>query len=193
MPLSQHTPRLLCFVGLHGVGKSTIAKAAARTACGIHISVGDLCRAARRGKVPEGWPVRLIAAFARHAPGSVLADETAELLLEFVSRIVRKDYMVFIDGFPSSVGHIDVLESNDTLRGKFRIVMVECDDELRKARLLRRASETGRKWRQDMDATERDLGVAQVVDVAMQRSLLKHVRNDGGPDGLDDVVAKVLS
>ena len=135
----------------------------------------------------------MIAAFARHAPGSVLADETAELLLEFVSRIVRKDYMVFIDGFPSSVGHIDVLESNDTLRGKFRIVMVECDDELRKARLLRRASETGRKWRQDMDATERDLGVAQVVDGAMQRSLLKHVRNDGGPDGLDDVVAKVLS
>lgn len=192
-PNGDSTSKLICFIGMHGVGKSSVALTLAKEVGGIHLSVGDLCRLARRGKVPDGVPIRLMAALARHTPGSILGSEVSTHLIDYLAKLLRLRKTICVDGFPSTSGHVEQLAAVPTFKENLRIVHVLCNDELRIARLLRRSQETGRKWSQDMDVSERDRGVASVGNAAHTFGILKNLCNDGPINDLLPELRRILT
>lgn len=178
---------------MHGVGKSSVAVALAKDVGGVHLSIGDLCRLARRGKVPDGLPIRLMAALARHTPGSILGSEVSTHLIDYLTKLHRARKAICVDGFPSTFGHVEQLAAVPSFKGNLHIVHVQCNDELRIARLLRRSQETGRRWSQDMDLSKRDRGVASVGSAAHTFGILKNLGNDGQINDLLPELRRILT
>lgn len=133
--------RLICLLGLHGSGKTSAGRFLQNNHhVSHHISIGDLARLARSGSSPSDVPVRLIVALAKHKAGNVFDCKTAELLAEFLSKLVKLNGCISVDGFPSSAEHIPLLCQGAEI-WKF-----EVDEKERFDRLLKRSELTKRKW-----------------------------------------------
>lgn len=126
---------LVCLVGRHGSGKSTIGAMLERYDY-KHLSVGMLRRLARQGKYPADVPISLMLALRRMPAGGPMPTEVSAKLLEFAKKFDR----CVIDGFPANVEHVEMLPA-DT-----QVALVWCPEALRIERLNDRAAVTVRQW-----------------------------------------------
>lgn len=94
----------LVFLGPPGAGKGTIAAIAKETYGIVHISTGDLFRAAIKNETELGLKVKAILAAGDLVPDSV----TIEMVRERIAREdCRKGFI--LDGFPRTIPQADAL------------------------------------------------------------------------------------
>lgn len=126
---------LLCLLGRHGSGKSTLGSAL--TAHGfVHLSVGMLRRLASAKQFPSDVPPSLMIAMGRAKPGAPLQHDIAERLIKHAAALPN----CVIDGFPASVEHLDLLPPET------RFALVWTPKLERERRLIARAQQTQRQW-----------------------------------------------
>lgn len=126
---------LVCLIGRHGSGKSTIG--AFLAARGYrHISVGLLRRLAQAKQYPSDVPAGLISAMGRERPGALLSHLTAQRLVAHACSATP----TILDGFPASPEQIALLPA-DTI-----FCVVWAPHALRNIRLENRAATTKRQW-----------------------------------------------
>lgn len=169
-------PKTIFLIGKHGTGKTTIGQTLATRHGWTHISVGDLCRQARRNRGPSTMPLRLMAELAKTAPGEPLSPEVARQLCQAIGKI-NQTGLVVCDGFPSSPEHIDLLPPNSD------VVWIQCQEDERERRLEMRAAETVRRWTPGRQTLRDDL-VEAVYQCASQDRLRADIKarivvNDG--------------
>lgn len=133
------THALVCLVGFHGTGKTSIARHLVKDAGFQHLSVGDLGRLARRGRVPSNVPSTLMVLLARTTPGSILDDLTAEHLVAHLFTL-RATGPVVVDGFPACPGHVKFLDD------RCFVAHITLSEQERNDRLLERGKQTVRQW-----------------------------------------------
>jgi len=148
---------LVCLIGRHGSGKSTIGARLA-TLGYRHISVGLLRRLAQSKQYPSDVPAGLISAMGRERPGALLSLPTA---LRLVAHACAATPTV-LDGFPASPAQIELLPL-DTI-----FCVVWTPPALRGTRLESRAATTKRQWTPGR-ASEREAALP---------SLIAHVRKN---------------
>jgi dephospho-CoA kinase len=126
---------LVCLLGRHGSGKSTIGTGL--IAHGYqHTSVGMLRRLAQASQFPSDVPAALMMAMRRERAGSAMSTPTAKKLVDYSCKVPK----AVLDGFPSCVEHIALLPS-DTV---FCVVWTPA--LLRLQRLEHRSDTTKRLW-----------------------------------------------
>lgn len=126
---------MVCLLGRHGSGKSTIG--ADLVAHGYqHTSVGMLRRLAQAGQFPSDVPVALMMAMRRERAGTLMSASTARKLIDHASKAPN----AILDGFPSSVEHLAMLPA-DTV-----FCVVWAPMQIRTERLLHRGEITKRAW-----------------------------------------------
>jgi adenylate kinase family enzyme len=169
-------PKTLFLIGKHGTGKTTIGQFLAVKHGWTHISVGDLCRQARRNRGLSTMPLRLMAELAKTSPGEPLSRDVARQLCQAIGKI-NQTGMVVCDGFPSSPEHLDLLPPNSD------VVWIQCQEDERARRLAMRAEETERRWTPGRQTLRDDLveAVYQCASQARVRADVKAriVVNDG--------------
>lgn len=130
---------LICLIGLHGTGKTTIARNLVSLAGYKAVSVGDIGRLARKGRLPNDVPSTLMVLLARIRPGAIIDDATAKHLTSYLL-MLRETSPVVVDGFPACANHVRHLDS-DCL-----VAHITVSDGLRERRLSIRSEQTPRKW-----------------------------------------------
>jgi adenylate kinase family enzyme len=145
---------LICFVGRHGAGKSTIGAKLAKYGY-KHLSVGLLRRIGISGIYPSDVPASLIAAFRRTKAGEPLSISISEKLLKYALTFDK----CILDGFPASVDHLKMLPSNAT------IALVCAPKSVRNLRLQHRSESTKRIWTPGGYST-REQELAEVLRIA---------------------------
>jgi adenylate kinase family enzyme len=158
--------RSLFLIGKHGTGKTTIGQYLAAKYGWTHISVGDLCRQARRNRGLSTMPLRLMAELAKTTPGVPLSMEVARQLCQTIGKI-NQTGMVVCDGFPSAPEHLDLLPPNSD------VVWIQCQEVERERRLETRAAETARRWTPGRQTLRDDQ-----VEAVYQCASLDRVRAD---------------
>ena len=126
---------LICLLGRHGSGKSTIgAELASR---GFrHTSVGMLRRLAQAAQFPSDVPAALMMAMRRERAGTALSTATAKKLVDHAQRVPD----AILDGFPSCEAHLDLLPPDAVF------CLVWTPARIRLQRLERRSEVTKRVW-----------------------------------------------
>lgn len=165
---------LICLIGRHGAGKSTIGTA--MRAHGFrHLSVGTLRRLARHNQFPADVPYSFMAALKRLPAGQPLPERLAVDLIGHATSLGP----CILDGFPASVDHLALLPPN-TVVGFVWAPKGQCEE-----RLTKRAEATLRQWTAGRESA-REAALASVVRAARLRFPLVFIRNAG--NGLDPVV-----
>lgn len=126
---------IVCLLGRHGVGKTSIGVKMHSTGVG-HVSVGLLRRIAQDGHFPSDVPATLIMALRKSRPGQPMTKDVAEKLIKFA---LSFNHCV-IDGFPSFVEHLDYLPSST------KFVYVWTPTSTRIERLEHRSNSSQRLW-----------------------------------------------
>lgn len=172
---------IICLIGRHGCGKSTIGKACAET--GIkHLSVGQLRRLANKQIFPSDVPVSLMLQFRKLKPGELISEEFARQLSDYLGQFS----LVVVDGFPASLSHINTLP-DDTL-----FCYLWTPERLRESRLLARSSGTQRVWAPGA-VSLRDELLPQVVRKIRSTSTLHFFRNtEEGQQAIDNIRKSIL-
>ena len=173
---------LVCLVGRHGSGKSTIGAMLER--CGYkHLSVGLLRRLARQGQYPADVPISLMLALRRMPAGGPMPSDVSVKLLQFAGTFDK----CVLDGFPANLDHVQMLPSGTC------IVLVWCPVSLRIERLNDRAAATVRQWTAGR-SSERENSLAGVI--ARCRRQFKTVflanRDDGVQVTADRLMLRLL-
>lgn len=130
---------LICLIGLHGSGKTTIARELVRDREMHRLSVGDLARLSRKSKLPSDIPVPLMLLLAQSKPGGVLSFAAAQLLTSHLQRL-RQRQPVVIDGLPVSPEQIQLLDEHS------HVVLVTVGEITRQQRLIGRSEHSKRVW-----------------------------------------------
>lgn len=158
---------LLCLLGRHGSGKSTIG--ADLVAHGFqHTSVGVLRRLAQASQFPIDVPAPLMMAMRRERAGSAMTANTAKKLIEYITKAPK----AILDGFPSSVEHIALLPA-DTV---FCVIWTPA--VLRQQRLELRSETTKRLWTPGLHS-EREVALPALIKTLRQSRRCIFVANDG--------------
>ncbi len=124
-------PRIV-FLGPPGAGKGTQAKEVARSLGVLHLSTGDLLRAAARDRTPLGIEAERYMGAGRLVPDALVL----ELLRENLERPgARAGYL--LDGFPRTRAQAEALEA---LAPVDRVVYFEIPEALLIDRLTQRRS-----------------------------------------------------
>lgn len=159
--------RLLCLIGRHGAGKSTIGAELALRGY-KHISVGLLRRLARARQLPSDIPYPLMAAMRRAQPGAPLQDDIALKLLSYASQFPR----CVLDGFPVSAEHLNMLPLSAI------IGVVASPRVVRNERLLLRAETSQRAWTPGL-RSEREESLSAVIVAARREFKTIYIPNHG--------------
>jgi dephospho-CoA kinase len=126
---------LVCLLGRHGSGKSTIG--ADLIAHGFqHTSVGMLRRLAQASQFPSDVPAALMMAMRRERAGTAMSTPAAKKLIDYATKAPKG----VLDGFPACVEHIALLPA-DTV---FCVIWTPA--QLRLQRLEHRSDTTKRLW-----------------------------------------------
>lgn len=158
---------LVCLIGRHGSGKSTIGSRLA--AHGYrHISVGLLRRLAQSRQYPSDVPAGLIAAMGRERPGTLLSLPTAKRLVVHACSTA----LAVLDGFPASPAQIELLPP-DTI-----FCVVWTPHAMRTERLESRAATTKRQWTPGR-ASERESALPHLIARVRSTHRCVFVRNVG--------------
>lgn len=158
---------LLCLIGRHGAGKSTVGQELAKTGF-KHVSVGLLRRLARAREFPVDVPYALMVAMRRSQPGTPMRPDVAAKLLEYAGRFPN----CILDGFPSAPEHLDMLPAS-TIIG-----VVTAPASIREERLFARAIRTSRAWVPGRPS-EREMALGKVILLARKKFQTVHCRNAG--------------
>ena len=156
----KRTMTLICLIGRHGSGKSTLGRLLSLRGF-EHISVGVLFRLAKKGRYPSDIPVRIMIRLGRLPPGTPMPENIARDLLSYAA---TKRHCL-IDGFPATTAHLSLLPPG------VRVVLMWSPKALRMARLEHRSANSVRKWTNGRTSA-RDNELAD---------LLRHCRKTTGP------------
>jgi adenylate kinase family enzyme len=167
---------LLCLIGRHGSGKSTIGTKLAEEGY-RHISVGLLRRLAQSKQYPSDVPVLLISAMRRERAGALLSPQTAQRLVEYAC----SNSLTVLDGFPADPEQVKLLPA-DTI---FCVAWTPLT--LRSARLEARAATTKRQWVPGRHS-EREANLPRLISHVRLSHRCLFVRNAGD---LESVVAEL--
>lgn len=126
---------LVCLIGRHGSGKSTLGQALAGEGY-KHISVGLLRRLASSNEFPSDVPAVLMLALRRATAGAALSSDVARKLVRHASQFEN----VVLDGFPASLEHLALLPADSVF------VVVWSPRAVRAERLLVRSESSKRLW-----------------------------------------------
>lgn len=160
---------LVCLLGRHGSGKSTIG--ADLIAHGYqHTSVGMLRRLAQASQFPSDVPAALMMAMRRERAGSAMSIPTAKKLVDYACKAPK----AVLDGFPSCVEHIALLPS-DTV---FCVVWTPA--LLRLQRLEHRSDTTKRLWTPGLHS-EREASLPLLLSTLRRTRRCIFVSNDSTP------------
>ena len=170
---------LVCIIGRHGTGKTTIGKALERLGM-RHISVGEIKRASRRNVFPDGIPHKLLGMLSVQPSNTLISMASAWELVRFLLTVPRCS----VDGFPPAAEYIELLPP-DTF-----IIYCITPKLLRERRLSQRSEETGRKWNPG-GISARDAELARLTRAVRGRFRFMPVRNDGRQIG--SVVEQIKS
>jgi adenylate kinase family enzyme len=168
---------LICLIGRHGTGKSTLGQALAKRGF-RHINVGELKRRCRKNDFPEGYPLQLLGMLSVQKPGTLLSKTSAKALMAFV----QTAHNCVMDGFPPSKDYLNLLPP-DTL---FLYCMTP--KYLREKRLNERFEKTLRRWTPGKHSA-RDAALAALVRAVRHRYPFCLVVNDEKP--IDDVLRRI--
>ena len=161
---------LLCFIGRHGSGKSTIGAKLAEQGY-RHISVGLLRRLAQSKQYPSDVPVLLISAMRRARAGALLSPQTAQRLVEYAC----SSSLTVLDGFPADPEQVKMLPT-DTI-----FCVVWTPPALRSERLEGRAATTKRQWTPGRHS-EREANLPRLISHVRSSHRCLFMRNVGHID-----------
>lgn len=154
---------LLCLIGRHGSGKSTLGKLLQATgAC--HYSLGTLFRIAKQNPLvlPRDIPPGVMFALRQHARQTPLAES---ILRQVIDLAMASGYGV-LDGLPAHPDHLRLLP------GDTHFAYLYVPEPLRLHRLAERQNRSMRSWSPDR-ASARDLALpATVLACRATRKLL---------------------
>jgi hypothetical protein len=168
---------LVCLIGRHGSGKSTIGACLAEHGY-RHISVGLLRRLAQSRQYPSDVPAGLISAMGRERPGALLSLPTSQRLVAHACAAPA----TVLDGFPASPAQIELLPS-DTV-----FCVVWTPPVLRGARLEDRAATTKRQWTPGR-ASEREAALPSLIAQVRKTHRCLFLKNTAG---IEVVAAELL-
>lgn len=128
---------VLILLGPPGVGKGTQAVRLADELDGVHVSTGDLLRAARREETELGTRAQKYMDAGELVPDHLILD----LVKEHLTGIARDAHVLF-DGFPRTTAQATGLDAvlKDSGRRVDRVVLFEAPDETIVKRLSGRRS-----------------------------------------------------
>jgi adenylate kinase len=183
----------LVILGLIGAGKGTQAKRVAQGRGIVHISTGDMFRAAAAAGTELGRRAQ-----GHMERGELVPDEvTIGMLLE---RIAEPDAQAgfILDGFPRTVAQAEALET--ALRGEGLAIeavpRIEVAEELLLARIATRAEQEGRADDRPEVAAERlrvqREGLVGVARFYEERGLLVDVDGVGTVDEVEERLRMAL-
>lgn len=158
---------LVCLIGRHGGGKSTLGSMLRRHGF-QHYSVGTMRRLARRGELPNDVPVSLMLALRRAPIDESLPEPVVKQILALASRFPH----CVLDGFPASPAHIALLPSDAV------VLYIYSDKRTRLQRLASRAEQTQRNWHFDRTSS-REAALAAVTGKLRADGRLTFIRNCG--------------
>lgn len=167
---------LLCLIGRHGSGKSTIGARLAEQGY-RHISVGLLRRLAQSKQYPSDVPILLMSAMRRERPGALLSLQTALRLVEYAC----SSSLTVLDGFPADPEQVKLLPA-DTI-----FCVAWTPPALRGERLEGRAATSKRQWTPGRHS-EREANLPRLVSHVRGSHRCLFVKNVGD---IDFVVAEL--
>ncbi|MGX9712644.1 AAA family ATPase [Janthinobacterium lividum] len=156
---------LICLIGRHGVGKSTLGQALARIGY-AHLNLGLLRRLAISGTYPGDIPITLMLSIRTMRPSKPLSDDVVRKLL---AHALSYDRCV-IDGFPVLAAHLPLLPATA------KIAYVWAPAQSRNERLRSRAATTKRHWTPGLNS-HRDASLCEVLKQVRSNSNFYFVRN----------------
>lgn len=157
---------LLCLLGRHGSGKSTIGSNLVAHNF-QHTSVGMLRRLAQSAQFPSDVPAALMMAMRRERAGNPMSISTARKLIDYAT----KSHHAVLDGFPSSIEHIELLPVDAV------ICVVWTPMHLRLQRLAYRNETTKRLWIPGLHS-EREVVLPALIYVLRRRRRCLFIAND---------------
>ena len=173
---------LLCLVGRHGCGKSTIGRALASHGY-QHISVGALRRLAKHNEYPSDVPVQLIAALRRAPRDAAMPMDVVRKLLAFAAQFPQ----TVIDGFPVESSHLELLPHEAV------VGLVWTPARSRESRLLERNESSSRIWTPGGHSL-RDQKLPALIRAARARGQAKFIANRvAGPESIEAIAAAVAA
>ncbi len=183
-------PVRMVILGRQGSGKGTQSSRLVESYGCVHVSTGDMLRAAVRAGTEFGRQAEAVM-----QAGGLVGDEIMNEIVR--ERLGRHDIMtggVLLDGFPRTADQADALESILAERGQSLIVAVNLDvpiDEVKDRMMQRgRSDDTS-------DAISRRLALyeeqtAPLLDWFRRRDLLVTVDGLGTPDQVFDRLVEVV-
>lgn len=164
---------LICLIGRHGAGKSSIGLFLAKQGY-VHLSLGLLRRLATAGKYPSDIPVSLMLSIRRMRPAMPLPTDVIRKLLAHASGCER----CVIDGFPTSIEHLSILPKST------KIVYVWTPTLSRMERLRKRADNSQRQWTTGL-SSHRDHSLPYLLREMRKRGSFRFISNR--LDGAEEV------
>ena len=184
---------LLIFVGPPGAGKGTQSKRLIQYWNAIHLSTGDMLRAAIEEGTELGAKARDYMDHGRLVPCEIMVDLIAEKLSQ-----LPDEQRVLLDGFPRTMHQAEELDC--ILEGKSHaiklvLVMIVEKDELRR-RILQRSIEEGRSDDTPEKITRRlEIYEAQtlpLIEYYEKKSVLRRIDAMGTQDEVFDRIKQAL-
>lgn len=172
---------LLCLLGRHGSGKSTIGALLA-AAGHPHVSVGLLRRLAQARQFPSDIPPGLMLAMRRERAGAPLSPATAARLLQHVCAVPS----AVLDGFPASPEHVAMLPPDAVF------CVVWTPSALRDTRLEDRSAKSKRQWTPGLTSA-RESALPSVLRIARRSGRCIFLRNDQDASAAVEILAKKLA
>jgi adenylate kinase len=179
----------LVFVGPPGAGKGTQSQRLIEHLGIVHISTGDLLRAARADQTPLGQMAAKYMDEGRLVPDPLVVAIVGE-------RLAQPDCQrgCLFDGFPRTVGQAKALDDHLTHVGTplDAVLALDVDREELKRRLL------GRGRADDQESTivrrfiEYDAQTQPLLDYYRREGLLHMIDGNGHPDEIFDRIKEVL-
>lgn len=165
------------FLGAPGSGKGTQAKRLSETAGFVHLSTGDMLRAAIKNQSTVGKKVQAIV-----DRGELVPDETMIELIEAELEILPENQKVILDGFPRSAPQAEALAKSSVAVVK-RVVYLKVPETVLIKRLTgrRMCSGCGKSFHMIYFPPPRDMRCDHCQSEIIQR------KDDG-----EDVVANRL-
>lgn len=171
---------LICLIGRHGSGKSTIGSTMRRYGF-VHFSIGALRRLARHNRFPSDVPFSLMARLKRLPAGEPLPVSLAEALIDHAMSFEK----CVLDGFPASIEHLALLP-RAVIIGVVWAPRAVCE-----ARLVKRASESVRQWTPGRESA-REASLASVMWEARTRYPTVLIRNAAEASEIGEVTSQFV-
>ncbi len=181
---------VIVVLGRQGSGKGTQCELLQERYDGIvHVSTGDMLRAAAASGTPLGLRAEAIMAAGELVPDDVMCDVVAERL----TPLLRSGVVVLLDGFPRTPAQAEALSEIAGLGGLLGAILLEVDtDEVSERMLARgRADDTAASIARRLEIYESR--TAPLVDWFEVRGLLERIDGTGEPQEVFDRLSAAVS